>query len=254
MLGFTITVTSDPAQVPNNPGWGGVGVQNVDPVSAIELCDDPGFPNGYIYTLEPGSWYAFANTSTVNPATGEPITQGTQSYWARTDPGVSANLWINPGGAANIGKPLAGSGALDAVASIIALNMPIVESSLDPPLGEDFQFTLPDASRVAALQMSLQTGTSSALNRYPYLYIWSSTSKSLPFKIQVSADPIPPNSFNQFFGYLGGPRPFVRGADPVQSFSIPNLLLPAGTLVQSFTRNLDASEDQWSDIGLILAP
>jgi hypothetical protein len=249
MLGFTITVTSDPAQVPNNPGWGGVGVQNVDPTIVIELCDDPGFPNGYIYNLEPGNWYAFANTQAINPDTGQVVLTGTQSYWARTASGSSALMWINPGGAANIGRFGSAAGTALAVsnASIAALSASIAES-LDPPVGEDVQFTLPSDSHIAALTMTLQTDGEGS-DRYPYLYIWKG---SLAFKVPMAADPISIDTSAEFYGYTNWPSNFlISGAGPVQTFSIPDLLLPEGTLVQTFTRNLQLG-DQWSDVGMIL--
>jgi hypothetical protein len=252
MLGFQITVTSDPAQVPNNPGWGGVAIQNLDTTTnTIDLCDDPGFPSAYIYTLQPGSWYSFVNPQTVNPQTGQPSTIGTQSYWARVTPGGVGSIpaWVNPGGAANVGRfaagtPLSLQTFLDIEASIQALAL---EPDLNPPAGQDWQFTLPGPGRIAALQMVLKTDVGGT-DRYPYLYIWYNR---FPLKVQMSSNPISPGSTNEFYGYLNwGSAPFQRGLDPVQTFSIPAITLPKGTLVQAFTSNL-LPGDQWSDVGVV---
>lgn len=250
MLGFLVEVGSDPAQIPNNSSYKtGVGVENLDATYSIDVCDDPGFPQQFVYTLDPGQWYSYS---------------GTNPFWARITPGqanpsgYNVTCWVNPGGAANIGgnHTTPGAIAVDVIqpnplpVSIITPNTQVnVAPSQNPwPAGQDWNFPLPTAGRVVLFQASFATdGTLQA--RYPYYQV---TIAGLQYRFLMSPIVIHRQQTWIFTGGPGLSKPYTRTGDQVVTFAFPDVYLPPGTNIGSYTGNLQAG-DQWYNIAMCMA-
>jgi hypothetical protein len=245
MLGFTMPVGTDPIQVPNPPNTPayrtGVGIENLDTVLTMDLCDDDSFPSPFIYTLEPGNWYSYSGSGT---------------FWARLTPGQSGNssalAWINPGGAANVGgnkNPNSGGLSVDIVApnplptTIVTSSVLNVGPSVNPGAGVDWTYNLPQAGRIRILQASLQL-SNAIKTRYPYFQIYIG---GIAYRFLMSDMTAHRQSLWNFVGATGLGNPYSRYGDTVMNFSLPDIFLPAGSQVGSYTGSMD-SGDYWYNI------
>lgn len=247
MLGFLMVITDDPTQVPNTPTEPvystGVGVQNLDSEYAIQLADDPSFPNQFIYVLGPGQWYTYT---------------GSKTFWVRVMPGQTSsdgtpvaaiNAWINPGGAANIG------GVGGAVQLVEITDQPVLvelvtndaSQSLvnQPNSGTDFSYTLTDGGQLVLFQATLIT-SALAVERYPLLQF---NIAGRTYRIPMSPNGISASSSFNFVGTPGYGPPYEAVGPNLMMFALPDAPLPPNTIISSSTVNLQAG-DQWQNVSM----
>jgi hypothetical protein len=252
LLGFLLEVGADPAQIPNNASYKtGVGIENLDTTFTLDVCDDPGFPPTFVYKLDPGQWYSYS---------------GVGSFWCRITPGqpnlqagYNVTVWVNPGGAANIGGQIVPNTGAQAV-NIAGPNplpvqvvTPATQVNVGPPVnpippGQDFSFPMPIAGRIVLFQATLVTSGTLAV-RYPYFQfmVGGAAYRFLMSNIAVHR--------YQTWIFTGGPgivKPYTRTADQVVTFGFPDVFLPAGSNVSSYTGNMDPS-DQWYNIVMCMS-
>lgn len=151
--------------------------------------------------------------------------------------------------------------------SVAVLAMPVyVDNSVDvvvggttastflveqPPAGEDWAVTLETDSRVLAVSAQLNTSAAAA-NRLPYFWFVAFGSGAVLLQVPMSPGPIAASSTLIMSGAPTLGSPFMRAGDNRAIFPIGDILLPAGTSVQSATGALQ-SGDQWTGISLVLS-
>lgn len=247
MLGFLLEVGEDPAQIPNNASFRtGVGIENLDTTFTLDVCDDPGFPPTFVYKLDPGQWYSYT---------------GPTGFWVRITPGqpnleagYNVTVWVNPGGAANIGGqivPTTGAQAVNVVGPNplpVTIVTPVSQANIGPtpnpqPAGTDFSFPLPAAGRVVLFQATLVTDAT-PVERGPFFEFNLSGAQYRFLPATVLQGP------SSTIVYVGGPgltTPYTRTNDNYWNFGFADVFLPAGGNVSSATEGLQPG-DQWYNV------
>lgn len=237
-VSFQSLVTLEEAQIPNEPGWSGVSVLNQATVTTVDFSNDPAFPAASTFTVGPQLSYA---------------TNGSEALYARITPGQtggvsSVNVWVTPGGS----TPLFGVG------------VPVPDFLVNAGslvTGDELVYTLQQTLRLKAFTALFSAGGAAA-NRYPSLAIMSAPDLHYGTRYPLavipmvpSASPLVANTSTQFSAWIADPiEPFIGVANipneagvDVYSFGLPDLLLPAGTVIETQTSGLQ-TDDTWEGI------